>query len=220
MLFYQIIHRDLLLAYRQRMEYLTSLLFFIIVVALFPLAITPDTQLLHTIAPGLIWVAALLSSLLSLDNLFRHDYEDGSLSQLLLSNHPLPLLVLGKVIAHWLVTGLPLIILTPVLALLLHLTINETTVLLIVLLLGTPTLSLIGAIGSALTLGLRNSNLLLSLLVLPLCAPILIFGAGAVVNMGSDVAVRGQISLLASFLILAICFAPLAAAAGLRLAEE
>jgi heme exporter protein B len=215
-----IIYRDLLLAYRQSADIINPLLFFVLVIVLFPLAISPDSHLLHTIAPGLLWVAALLATLLSLDRLFRADYEDGTLNLLLLSPYPLSVLVLAKVVGHWLVTALPLIIISPLLGLSLHLSLHEIGILVLTLLLGTPTLSLIGAIGSALTVGLKHNSMLLSLLVLPLYIPVLIFGAGAVVNVSSQLNINGQLALLLALLVLAFTLAPVAIAAALRIGAD
>lgn len=209
--------RDLCLAWRAPTDILNALLFFIIVVSLFPLAIGPDPQQLKLMASGIIWVAALLAMLLSLDRLFREDYQDGTLEHLLLSPHPLSLLVLIKVLTHWLIVGLPLIILSPILGVLLQLPFAAIKILMISLLLGTPTLSLIGAIGAALTVGLRNSNVLLALLILPLLIPILIFGASAVTLNLIGLSSVGSLMWLSVCLILAISLAPVVIAAGLRL---
>ena len=178
--FVAIVRRDLLLAARRKSEVLTALFFFMIVVSLFPLGIGPETAMLRRIAPGVLWVAALLAAMLSLNRLFATDHQDGTLEQMALSPTPLAVLVSGKVLAHWLTSGLPLVLLAPVLGLQFDLSAQALGVLMISLLLGTPILSLIGAIGAALTLGVRGGGVLLSLLVLPLYIPALIFGAGAV----------------------------------------
>ncbi len=214
--FFQLIKHDLLVAYRRKTDWVNAWLFFIIVVSLFPLAITPDSNLLHTIAPGLIWVAALLAMLLCLSNFLRPDYEDGSLSLLLLSPHPLSLLIFAKILAFWLTSALPLIVVTPVLALMLHLSGVETLSLIYTLLLGTPVLSLVGAVIMALTVGLRSQNMLLALLLLPLCVPVLVFGAGAVINVGLGLSNHGALAMLAAILILTLVLAPFAAQAALR----
>ena len=209
--------RDLKMAIRRRSELLNPLLFFILVVSLFPLGVGPGPQLLQEIAPGVIWVAALLATLLSMERLFRSDFEDGALEQLLLSPHALSLLVLAKVFAHWLVTGLPLILVSPLLGLLLHLPAEGIAALPVTLLLGTPALSLIGAIGVALTVGLRRGGVLLTLLVLPLYVPVLIFGTTAVAAAAAGLPIAGQLALLGALLALALTLAPFATAAGLRI---
>ena len=215
--FYTILKRDLTLAYRTRSEIINPLLFFIIVISLFPLAVSPDPKVLQQLAPGVIWVAALLATLLSLDSLFRSDFDDGALDQLLLSIHPTPVLVLAKVLAHWLVTGIPLLLLSPVLAVLLYLPGDATGTLFATLALGSPILSLVGAIGVALTIGLRRGGVLLSLLVLPLYIPVLIFAANAVSNAAAGVLVTGQLYFLGALLALALSLAPIATAAALRI---
>ncbi|RKZ42747.1 MAG: heme exporter protein CcmB [Gammaproteobacteria bacterium] len=215
--FYILLKRDLTLAYRHRAELANPLLFFIIVVSLFPLGISSESKALQSIAPGVIWVAALLAAMLSLDSLFRSDFEDGSLEQIALSAHSLPLLVLGKVLAHWLVTGLPLIVLAPFLGILLFLPDTAMLTLIATLALGTPVLSLVGAIGVALTVGLRRGGVLLSLLVLPLYIPVLIFAAGAVNEAARGFPVAGQLYFLAALLSLSLTLAPFAVAAALRI---
>ncbi len=218
--FLAIVRRDLILAMRRRSDMLTILFFFVIVVSLFPLGIGPEMNTLRLIAPGVVWVAALLASMLALERLFAIDYADGALEQMLLAPQPLSLLVLGKVAAHWLVTGLPLVLMAPVLGIQYDLSLDGLRVLVITLLLGTPALSLIGAIGAALTLGLRGGGVLVSLLVLPLTIPVLIFGAGAVEATVSGLGGEGHISMLAAILVLSLFFAPLAAAAALRVSVE
>lgn len=210
---------DLLSAYRRKSDWVNAWLFFILVISLFPLAVSPDAMLLHTIAPGLVWVAALLSMLLALNHFLKPDYQDGSLSLLLLSPYPLSLLLLSKTMAHWLISGLPLILITPLLGLLLHLTFSEILILMLSLLLGTPILSLIGAVGVALTISLDNQSLLLALLILPLSVPVLIFGAGAAVNTYLGQPVSGLLALLAALLVLTLTLLPLAASAALKLSE-
>jgi heme exporter protein B len=212
-----VLRRDLLLAQRRRAEALNPLLFFLMVVTLIPLGVGPNPRLLAIMAPGVIWVAALLAGLLSLDAVFRSDFEDGSLDQLLVSPRPLPVLALAKVAVHWLVTGVPIILLSPLLAVFLNLPANAIPTLVITLALGTPVLSLIGGIGSALTVGLRRGGALLSLLVLPLLVPVLIFGATAVDAATAGLPVRGHILLLAALLVLSLSLAPLAMAAALRI---
>jgi len=214
--FFQLIKQDLIIAYRRKTDWVNAWLFFILVVSLFPLAVTPDIQLLHAIAPGLIWVAALLAMLLSLGNFLRPDFDDGSLSLLLLSPHSLSWLLLAKMIAFWLASALPLIIITPILAVMLHLSLTETVNLIYTLLLGTPVLCLIGAIAMALTVGLRSQSVLLALLILPLCVPVLVFGSGAVINVGMGLSNHGALALLGAILILAVSLVPIAVAAALR----
>ena len=215
-----VIRRDLLLALRRKSEVLTSLFFFVIVVSLFPLGIGPEMALLRTIAPGVLWVAALLAAMLSLNRLFASDYADGTLEQMVLSPAPLGLLVIGKIVAHWLVSGLPLVLIAPLLGLQYDLSPRALVVLMLSLLIGTPLLSLIGAIGASLTLGVRGGGVLLSLLTLPLYIPALIFGAGAVEADISGLGATGHLSLLAGLLALASFFAPWATTAGLRIALE
>ncbi len=212
----QVLRRDLLLSLRRRSEFSNPLFFYVIVVSLFPLAISPAPKTLQMIAPGVIWVAALLATLLALEHLFRSDYDDGSLEQLVLSPHPLAALVFAKVVAHWLVTGLPLLLLTPMLAMFLHLSAQQTSILLLTLFLGTPTLSLLGAVGAALTVGLRNRGLLLALLILPLYIPVLIFAVASVVNAGVGVVVTGQLAVLGALCVLALCLTPVTTAAALK----
>ncbi len=212
--------RDLLLAARRKSEVLTALFFFIIVVSLFPLGIGPEASLLKKIAPGILWVAALLATLLGLPRLFASDHADGTLEQLVLSPSPLGLLVAGKILAHWLVCGLPLVLLAPVLGLQFDLDADTLLVLVGALLLGTPVLSLVGSIGAALTLGVRGGGVLLALLILPLYIPVLIFGAGAVEAHSSGMDAGGHLSLLAALLALASFFAPWATTAALRIALE
>lgn len=215
-----IIARDLRIALRRRSDTLAALIFFVMVVSLFPLSVGPEPQLLRTMAPGVIWVAALLASMLSLARLFADDFQDGTLEQLLLSGHPLALLVLGKIVAHWLSSGLLLTLISPLLALQFDLSVASTGVLLVSLLMGTPVLSLLGAIGAALSVGLRGAGMLLSLLVLPLCIPVLIFGAGAVQADMAGLGIAGHFSLLGAVLVVALAFAPIVAATALRIALE
>lgn len=219
-MFLWIIQRDLLLAMRRRSDVLTTLFFFIIVVSLFPLGVGPEMSMLRTMAPGVVWVAALLASMLSLGRMFASDHLDGTLEQMLLSPQSLPLLVLGKALAHWLVTGVPLVLMAPVLGIQFDLPGDALGVLTASLLLGTPVLSLIGAIGAALTLGLRGGGVLVSLLVLPLYIPILIFGAGAVEASAAGLGVGAHMSLLGAFLLASLVLAPWTAAVSLRISME
>ncbi len=218
--FWALLKRDMLLAFRRRADWLNPLVFFVIVVTLFPLGIGPDPGLLRDIAPGVLWVAALLATLLALDGLFRSDFDDGSLEQLLLSPQPLSVLVLAKVLAHWLVTGLPLLLLSPLLAVVMQLQVVAIPVLLVSLLVGTLTLSLVGAIGAALTVGLQRGGVLLALLVLPLFIPVLIFGSSSVIAAASGFAVDAQLYLLGALFLLALVLAPPAIAAALRISTE
>lgn len=219
-MFLWIIQRDLLLAMRRRSDVLTTLFFFIIVVSLFPLGVGPEMSMLRTMAPGVVWVAALLASMLSLGRMFASDHLDGTLEQMLLSPQSLPMLVLGKALAHWLVTGVPLVLMAPVLGIQFDLPGDALGVLTASLLLGTPVLSLIGAIGAALTLGLRGGGVLVSLLVLPLYIPILIFGAGAVEASAAGLGAGAHMSLLGAFLLASLVLAPWTAAVSLRISME
>jgi heme exporter protein B len=215
-----IIRRDLLMVMRRKSEVLTALFFFVIVSSLFPLGIGPEPALLRKIAPGVLWVGALLATMLGLQRMFAADHADGTLEQMAISPTPLVLLVLGKIAAHWLVSGLPLVLMAPVLGIQFDLDTGALGVLMLALLLGTPLLSLIGAIGAALTLGVRGGGVLLSLLVLPLYVPALIFGAGAVESHIAGMGAGGHLSLLAAILVMAAFFAPWAATAALRIALE
>ena len=215
-----VLRRDLRVALRRRSDTLSTLIFFVMVVSLFPLGVGPEPQLLRTMAPGVLWVAAMLASMLSLPRLFADDHADGTLEQMLLSTHPLALLVFGKTMAHWVGSGLPLVLLSPVLALQFDLSASATGVLVLSLLLGTPILSLVGSMGAALTVGLRGSSVLLSLLVLPLTIPVLIFGAGAVEAHTAGRGVAGHFSLLGALLIVGLLAAPWVSAAALRISME
>ncbi|MEG3112594.1 MULTISPECIES: heme exporter protein CcmB [unclassified Pantoea] len=213
----RVIQRELRIAFRSGAEVINPLWFFLIVITLFPLGIGPDPQQLARIAPGVAWVAALLASLLALERLFRDDFMDGSLEQLLLLPTPLPLTVVGKVIAHWLVTGLPLIVLSPLAALLLSLDFRGWSAMALTLLLGTPTLSFLGAIGVGLTVGLRRGGVLLSLLVLPLAIPVLIFASAAIDAAGQGLPISGYLAILGAMLVASATLAPFATAAALRI---
>lgn len=215
-----VIRRDLLLAFRRRSDLVTTLFFFIIVVSLFPLGVGAEPGLLRTMAPGILWVSALLASMLALGRLFALDYADGTLEQMLLSAEPISVIVIGKVIAHWLVSGLPLVLLAPLLAVQFDLPSESIQVLFFSLLLGTPVLSLIGAIGAALTIGLRGGGALVSLLVLPLYIPVLIFGAGAVGAEASGLGASAHLLLLGGGLGVAAAMTPWATSAALRIAME
>jgi heme exporter protein B len=215
--FYHLLARDLRLAFRSRHELANPLIFFVLVVSLFPLAVTPNAELLQEMAPGVIWVSALLSVLLSLDRLFKQDYEDGSLDQLMLSPTPLVIRVLAKVTAHWLLTGLPLVLVAPLLGMFMYVPTEATGVLMLSLLLGTPVLSLVGAIGVSLTVAVNRGGVLLSLIILPLYIPILIFGANAVDVASDGLSVRGQMLFLGAVLAMSVSLAPLATAVALRI---
>ena len=214
------IRRDLILAYRNRGELFNPLVFFLIVITMVPLGITPDPTELAKLAPGMIWVVALLATLLSLDGLFKSDFDDGTLEQYLLSPDPLYLVVLAKVLVHWLVTGLPLMLFAPVLGVMLSMPQSGLVPLMLTLLLGTATLSLVGAIGAALTVGLRRGGLLLSLIIMPLYAPVLIFGASAVASATNEMPYVSQMAVLGAFLAVAVIGAPFAAAGALRVSAN
>jgi len=218
--FAAIVRRDLLLAMRRRSDVLNTLVFFVIVVSLFPLGVGPEINTLRQIAPGVVWVAALLASMLALGRLFAADHADGTLEQLVLSPQPLGLLVAGKVFAHWLTTGLPLVAIAPVLGIQFDLPPESLGVLALSLMIGTPVLGLIGAVGAALTLGLRGGGVLVSLLVLPLYVPVLIFGAGAVEAAAAGTGAGANLSLLGAFLAVSLFFAPWATATALRISLE
>lgn len=215
-----VIRRDLVLAMRRRADVLTTLVFFVMVVSLFPLGVGPEPDMLRKMAPGVVWVAALLASMLSLGRLFSADYLDGTLEQMMLAPQPLALLVLGKIVAHWMVSGLPLVLMAPVLGLQFDMSAQALWVLVAALLLGTPVLSMIGAIGAALTLGLRGGGVLVSLLVLPLCIPVLIFGTGAVEAVITGMSVAPHLLLLAAMLLAALVFTPWVTALALRISME
>jgi heme exporter protein B len=211
--------RDVLQAWRRRADWLTTFFFFVIVVSLFPLGVGPEPAILQVIAPGILWVAALLASMLALPRVFASDYADGTLEQLTLAPQPLSMLVLAKIVAHWLLTGLPLVVMGPLLGLQFGMHADMLSVLFYSLLLGTPCLSLIGAIGAGLTLGVRGSGVV-ALLVLPLYIPVLIFGAGAVEAVGVGTAPGGHLSLLGAVLMISLVVSPLASAAAVRVALE
>lgn len=215
-----LLRREVSVAMRQKGEVLTPLVFFVVVASLFPLGVGPESALLLRMAPGVLWVSALLATMLSLQRLFATDHADGSLEQMALSSTPLGLLVAAKALAHFLLSGLPLVLMAPVLGLQFGLESRSLGLLMLTLLLGTPTLSLIGSIGAALTLGVRGAGVLLSLLILPLYIPVLIFGAGAVEADAAGLGVGGHLSLLAALLVLSVFFAPLATKTALRISLE
>ena len=212
--------RDLLLAWKRPGDVLNPLFFFAMVATLFPLSVGPSVEQLELSGPGVLWVAALLAMLLSLNSLFLTDHEDGSLEQMLVSPLPLSALALGKTIAHWLTSGLPLVLVSPLLAMTFRMPVSVTSVLMLTLLLGTVSLSLLGSIGAALTVGLQRSTALLSLLILPLAMPVLIFGARTVSLAAAGESVAGGLYFLAAYAVLALSLAPFAAAAALRISNE
>ena len=215
-----VLQRDLRVAFRRKVDTLAVWVFFVLVVSLFPLGVGPEPELLLRMGAGVVWVAALLASMLSLARLFADDHRDGTLEQMLLSAQPLPVLVLAKITAHWVASGLPLVLAAPVLALQYGLPPAAIGVLLLTLLLGTPLLSLLGAMGAALTVGLRGAGVMVSLIVLPLCVPVLIFGAGAVEAHMAGLGTAGHFSLLGAMLALALPAAPWVASAALRIAYD
>ena len=215
-----LVARDISIAMRRRIDAAAALFFFVVTASLFPLAVGPQPELLRAIGPGLIWVSALLAAMLSLPRLFTADYLDGTLEQMVLLAQPLSVLVLAKIFAHWLTSGVPLALIAPLLGMQFGLPPGSLLVLAAALVLGTPVLSLIGGIGAALTLGLRGGGALLALLVLPLYIPVLIFGAGAVEQAASGGDAAPYLSLLAAFLAIALALAPWAIGASLKLAVE
>jgi heme exporter protein B len=218
--FWAVVQRDLVLAMRRKTEVITAVLFFVGVAAMFTFGIGPEINTLRLVAPGILWVGALLASMLSLGRLFAADFADGTLEQMALSPNSLSVLVAAKILAHWLLSGLPLVLLAPVLGLQFDLTEEALWTLTIGLLLGTPILSLIGAVGAALTLGVRGGDVLLSLLILPLYVPALIFGAGAVQAQMSGLGAAAHLSILAAMALVAAVFSPWVSAASLRIALE
>lgn len=219
--FWILLKRDLLLALRRRSEIFTVLFFFLIVISLFPLGVGSEAATLKKIAPGVVWIAALLASTLALDRLFSNDYLDGTLEQLTLAPQSLSIMVFAKMIAHWLLTGLPLVIVAPLVGLFYHLPTDTIGVMMLVLLLGTPVLSMIGAIAAALTLGLRGGGVLVSLLVLPLYIPVLVYGSGAIsTSMVEGLSIQPYLLLLSAFMLLALIFSPWATASALKISLE
>jgi heme exporter protein B len=219
-IFLWLVRRDVTLAWRRRSDVVGTLFFFVMVVSLFPLSVSPEARLLRSIAPGVVWVAALLASMLSLGRLFAEDYADGTLEQMLLTPQSVYLIVLGKVLAQWLVSAVPLLLAAPLLGVQFGLSSDAPFMLMASLALGTPVVLLIGSIGAALTLGLRGAGTLTSLLVMPLSIPTLVFGAGAVQGVFGIGSPGGNIRLLAAMLILALILTPWAAAAALRISLE
>ena len=219
-LFFSVIRRDLLLALKQKSDIVQTLFFFAVVVTLVPLGVGAETNLLRSMAPGVVWVAALLAALLSLPRLFAHDWADGTLEQMLISAEPLTVIVLAKVSAHWLVTGVPMTVFSLVFGVMFDLPAEETWVLTAALALGTPVLSLVGAIGAALTLGLRAGSVLTSLLVLPLYIPVLVFGAGAAMQVAMSVSPAAYLMVTGALTLFALAAAPFAVAAALRISMQ
>lgn len=218
--FFWVLKRDIALALRRKSDVFNTLLFFVIVTSLFPLGVGPEANLLQTIAPGILWVAALLAAMLSLSRLLEPDYADGTLEQMVLAGEPLSVLVIAKVLSHWLLTGLPLTLLAPILALQFDLPGGTIVVICATLLVGTPVLGLIGAVAASLTLGLRGGGVLAALLVLPLYVPVLIFGAGAASAADAGLSAQPHLMLLGAMLMLSLAFSPWASAAAIRIALE
>ncbi|REL28231.1 heme exporter protein CcmB [Thalassotalea euphylliae] len=212
--------RDLIIAFRHKDEMINPLLFFVIVITLFPLGIGPQPNTLAKIAPGIVWVSALLATLLSLDRLFKADHSDGSLEQMLISPQPLFIFTLAKITAHWLLTGLPLILIAPLLAVMLHLPEQSYSALMLTLLLGTPVLSFIGAIGAALTVGIKKGGVLLSLIVLPLYIPVLIFATSAIDTASLSLPYNGQLAIIAALFFGSLTLAPFAVGAALKVSTN
>jgi len=219
-IFIKTLKRDLKMALRNPSSFLNPLLFFVISISLFPIAISPESQTLSNIAPGIIWVTVMLSALLSLNTLFHFDYENGILEQMVISHHSLALILLAKTTAHWILTGLPIILLSPLVGTVLFLDYESILILMLTLLIATPCLSLIGAIGASLIVGIKNSGMLLSLLVLPLYVPILIFGTSAVSQTQFNLPINGQIYFLSFMLVLSLITAPFISAYSLRISIE
>jgi len=218
--FLAVVHRDLMLAFRQRMDVMNTLVFFVVVVTIVPLGVGADPNLLRAIAPGVVWVAALLAAVLSLQRLFASDYQDGTLEQMLLAGEPLSVIVLGKVVAHWLVTGIPVTVISILLAVMFDIDADAALTLCLSLAAGTPVLSFLGAVGASLTLSLRGAGVLISLLVLPLYIPVLILGAGAAEAVASGLDGTPYLLLLAALSLLAMVLTPWAIAAALRISVE
>ena len=219
-LFRVMVRRDLLLAYRQKSDVLQTVFFFLVVITLVPLGVGAETELLRSMAPGIVWVAALLAALLSLPRLFAHDFADGTLEQMVLSPDPLPVIVLAKAFAHWLTTGVPITVFASLAAVMFDLKAEVAAVLVFSLLIGTPVLSLLGSVGAALTLGLRSGGVLISLLVLPLYIPVLIFGAGAAGAVAVAVSPAAYLLITGALSLFALAIAPWGSAAALRIALE
>lgn len=218
--YWQTLKRDLNVAIRNPSGVLNPLLFFVIALSLFPLAISPEASTLSQIAAGIIWVSSILAVLLSLNSLFYHDFENGVLEQILISHHSLPLLILAKITAHWILTGIPIILLSPLFGLFLFLDNEAIKILMFTLLLATPTLSLVGAIGTSLIVGIKNSGVLLSLLILPLYIPVLIFASSAVSQASIGLEVTAQLYILAAILVLSLMLTPFVSALSIKISLE
>jgi len=217
---FTVIRRDVLLAARRRGDWLTAQFFFIMVVSMFPIGIGPEPEMLRTIGPGVVWVAALLASLLSLERLFADDYRDGTLELMMLSPYPIALLTLGKAIAHWIINGIPLLLIAPLLGIQFNMSAEAVWILVLSLAIGTPILYLLGSIGAALTLGLRGGGALVTLLIMPLYVPALIFGAGAVEGVLSGTGSEAHLSLLGAFLMMSLLLAPWVSAMALKVSVD
>ena len=219
-IFIQTMTRDLKMAFRNPSSFLNPLMFFVISISLFPIAISPEAQTLSSIAPGVIWVITMLSVLLSLNSLFHYDYDNGVLEQMVISHHSLPLILLAKTLAHWILSGLPIIVLSPFLGMALFINTEGIYILILTLIIATPCLSLIGAIGASLVVGIKNSGMLLSLLILPLYIPILIFATSAVSQSQSNLPIDGQLYFLGFILILSLLITPFLSALSLKISLE
>ena len=219
-IFVQTMTRDLKMALRNPSSFLNPLMFFVISISLFPIAISPEAQTLSSIAPGIIWVITMLSVLLSLNSLFHYDYDSGVLEQMVISHHSLPLILLAKTLAHWMLSGLPIIILSPFLGMALFINTEGIYILILTLIIATPCLSLIGSIGASLVVGIKNSGMLLSLLILPLYMPILIFATSAVSQSQSNLPIDGQLYFLGFILILSLLITPFLSALSLKISLE
>ena len=219
-IFVQTMARDLKMALRNPSSFLNPLMFFVISISLFPIAISPEAQTLSSIAPGIIWVITMLSVLLSLNSLFHYDYDSGVLEQMVISHHSLPLILLAKTLAHWMLSGLPIIILSPFLGMALFINTEGIYILVLTLIIATPCLSLIGSIGASLVVGIKNSGMLLSLLILPLFIPILIFATSAVSQSQSNLPIDGQLYFLGFILILSLLITPFLSALSLKISLE
>ena len=219
-IFFNTISRDLKMAIRNPSSFLNPLMFFVISISLFPIAISPEAETLSRMAPGIIWVITMLSVLLSLNTLFHYDFDNGVLEQMIISHHSLSLILLAKTIAHWILSGLPIIILSPFLGMALFLNSESIIILILTLIIGTPCLSLIGSIGASLVVGIKNSGMLLSLLILPLYIPILIFATSAISNAQSNLAIDGQLYFLGFFLVASLTITPFLSALSLKISLE
>ncbi len=219
-IFIQTMSRDLKMAFRNPSSFLNPLMFFVISISLFPIAISPEAQTLSSMAPGIIWVITMLSVLLSLNSLFHYDYDNGVLEQMVISHHSLPLILLAKTLAHWTLSGLPIIILSPFLGMALFINSEGIYILVLTLIIATPCLSLIGSIGASLVVGIKNSGMLLSLLILPLYIPILIFATSAVSQSQSNLPIDGQLYFLGFILILSLLITPFLSAISLKISLE